>query len=375
MKKFKIALLVVILLLTACGGNSANEPQNTTEPVVAIETDPPQPPPTAPSSTATPTPPPTPEPTPTPTPEPTPSPFINPLSGLPIEESAINNRPYAVVMGNSFASLPQSGLASAEIIYEVLSEGSVTRLIAIFHDLTTTRIGSVRSARDYFLHFAIDHDAIFVHHGQSDTGATAIRNWGINNINGMNFDGSTFWRDPFRWSRSNLREHSSFTSASNLIYRANALNYRTVTESAPIFGFFDELTELSGGLATQIIVPYTTNHRPAFVFDPVTRTYSRSQFAAEHIDENTNEQVRVTNVIVQIVNSRVIAGDRYGRRQFDLIGSGTGWLFSNGTYEEITWVKTARDAPTIWRGANGEQLMLNPGNTWINVLSTQPIFE
>ena len=78
---------------------------------------------------------------------------------------------------------------------------------------------------------------------------------------------------------------------------------------------------------------------------------------------------------MQIVNSRLIAGDHYGRRQFDLVGSGTGWLFTNGTYEAITWSKANRSSPTVWLGADGQPLTLNSGTTWVNVLSAQPTFE
>jgi hypothetical protein len=97
-------------------------------------------------------------------PEPDPGP-LGLLTGLPIYEGYADRRPIAVVVNNIFAAHPQSGISSADVIYEVLTEGNITRLIALFQTEIPDKIGPVRSTRNYFAGRAMNHDAIFVHHG------------------------------------------------------------------------------------------------------------------------------------------------------------------------------------------------------------------
>jgi hypothetical protein len=378
-KYLLLVLLMMVLLISACsGGKDTDDPGI---PAATVTTEPAATPYVTPAPTAgaeTPYPAASAEPSASPSPEPAALPDRNPLTGLPMDAETLSLRPYAVVFGNTQASLPQSGLAAADIIYEVLSEGVITRIIAVYKDINAPRIGSVRSLRGYFLHFMNDHDAIVVHHGTSTEGGTAMWEQNTNNINGSHYDGSTFWRDPFRWSRPNLREHSSFTSAENLISRANNLRYRTTTEVAEgIFGFYGVQTVPNGGeaVAERITIPYGQGFRPVFVFDRDTQTYDRFQYNAAHIDDATGEQISVTNVVVQIVESWLIPGDSAGRRNFQLIGSGGGWLFTAGTVVPLTWSKADVNSPTVWMDADGNKLNLNPGQTWVNVLSAQPIYE
>ncbi|MCL2397786.1 MAG: DUF3048 domain-containing protein, partial [Defluviitaleaceae bacterium] len=201
-----------------------------------------------PTPTPIPTPVATPRPTPTPVPTPTPIPSspegvaVSRLTGLYICEEAARRRPFAVVYNNESRGLPQMGLMQADIIYEVLAEGSITRVIAIFQDFDAEMIGPIRSARHYFTNFALDSGAVFVHHGASTQGYNAIRNLGLDNIDGMRFDGTVFWRDADRRRERGL-EHSSFTSAERLMNVAEQLNLDMVApDYLGMFEFFEEPT-------------------------------------------------------------------------------------------------------------------------------------
>ena len=134
---------------------------------------------------------------------------MNPLTGHYIDEDLAWRRPLAVVINNINQALPQSGIAQADVIYEVLAEGGVTRLVAIYKEMDAEKIGPVRSTRHYFLDFALNHDAVLVHHGGSPQGYAAISNMGAANLDGMHIV-RAFFRDPARAAIPRMIEHSSF---------------------------------------------------------------------------------------------------------------------------------------------------------------------
>lgn len=294
---------------------------------------------------------------------------IDPLTGIYIDENEVLKRPYAVVINNLPKALPQSGISQADIMYEVLAEGGITRLIAVFKDFDSKKIGSVRSTRPYFLDFAIDNDAIFVHHGGSEQGYADIRRLGYNNLDGMQLDGKTFIRDKERLSKPGMYEHSSFTAAELLKSEAAAKGFRTeLTEKyeAP-FDFYSEGEEMpKGDAALNITVPFAPQSQVGyFEYNKEEEKYLRFQNGNKHIDSENNEQLKVNNIIIQYVGMRVI--DNEGRREFDNIGAGTGLLITKGVSYPIKWSKAGKLEPTRWTDENGHKIKLTPGKTWICV--------
>ena len=323
----------------------------------------------------------TPDPIPAPTSEPdTTSPpqgmAISLLTGMYIREEAAARRPFAVVYNNESRALPQAGLMQADIIYEVLAEGVTTRLVAIFQDFDAEMIGPVRSTRHYFTYFALDHGAIMAHHGGSPMGYAAIRNRSIPAVDGMRYDGTVFWRDSER-RRTRGMEHSSFTSAENLLNIAEELNFNMNAESfLGMFEFFDEPTALrSGSSALSVEVPFWGNNITRFEFDPESGLYYKYIFGNPHMDVNIDGQITVANVIIQITNISHIPGDAEGRRNVELVGSGHGFLATGGTYSRIYWQKDSPEAPTRWYDAGRNPLTVNRGRTWISVIHNEPVFE
>ena len=341
----------------------------------------------------TPSPSPSPTPSPTPTPEPTPDPMeglvYSPLNGLPILEGLEYLRPMAVVVNNHSRALPQSGISQAEIIYEVLAEGDITRLVAIFQQLEAEAIGPVRSTRDYFVDFALQHDAVLVHHGGSQGGYSRIRNSGIPSLDGMALEGITFWRDPERRRIPALLEHSSFTGAEKLEETISQRGIRRYLEGNETINFlfnqdeeidFAEIAEFSGGTlqpALEITVPFSISYPRRFVFDQERQMYAVYNIHGPHIDalllvdeeyeaEDSDAQIFVSNILVQHVRSRVI--DNEGRREVTTIGSGTGYLATGGYILNVRWERDSGTSPTRWYFMNGEPIKLTPGKIWINVL-------
>jgi len=301
------------------------------------------------------------------------------LTGLPIDEENEGRRPIAVVINNIRAAWPQSGVASADVIYEALAEGDVTRLVVIFQSYVPEKIGPVRSARDYFVDFAFNHDAIFVHHGSSPSGTSRIRNTGIQNLDGLALEGSVFWRDrdyPYWHSNAGSRrplEHSSYTSYERMNTHMEARSIRDFASDNPAYEFVFGAMQEGGGIAETVIVPFSQGYRRFFNVDPQTMWYWVENRDGPHVDAETREQVKVANVLIQLTTMRVIDGE--GRRDVQTLGEGDGFLITGGRYFPVRWVKEGHAIPTRWYFGDGSPLVLSPGPTWICVVQSNIILE
>ncbi len=149
-----------------------------------------------------------------------------PLSGLPMGKEWVNRRPVAIMLNNLKEALPQLGQSQADVIYEVPAEGGITRMLAVYQSLDGVgKIGSIRSARPYYLELALGHDAIYIHAGGSEDAYAKIRQWGVTALDGVNGpymsnseNGNLMWRDPERRKSYSL-EHTVVTTGTSIIER------------------------------------------------------------------------------------------------------------------------------------------------------------
>ncbi|MCL2363255.1 MAG: DUF3048 domain-containing protein [Defluviitaleaceae bacterium] len=307
--------------------------------------------------------------------EPEEPPFLGPfalLTGIPIYEEYEHRRPMAVVINNIFAALPQYGISYADVVYEVLAEGNITRLVAIFHSQMPDMVGPVRSTRNYFAGMAMNHDAFFMHYGGSIEGYARIRELRLDAMDG----GPAFWRDRTFPAWSGLTgqrawEHSAFTGWQRVTAQVEARGFRdTIGEDAAFgfqFGIIPEEIERIG-YATHIAVPFSVEYTRRFDFDEEYGSYMVSHGRGPHLDALTDGgSVVVHNILVQTVNMRILHAHN-GARNVDTVGSGTGYLFTQGERFAVTWEKPSHAAPMRWYFACGTPLVLSPGRTWINVL-------
>jgi hypothetical protein len=308
--------------------------------------------------------------------------ILSVLTGLPIYEGFAARRPLAVVVNNIRQALPQHGIASADIIYEVLAEGDITRLVAIFQSYWPETIGSIRSARDYFIDFAFNHDAIFVFHGTSPTGQTRIRNTRLDNLDGGHLEGrGVFWRDrtyPY-WAQNTGQRptvHSAFTGGSRIEQQIEAASIRDYMYQHPALGFNFGTPEAANlGPAHHITVPFSPNYTRRFIFDEEHNLYRVYNPRGALLDGNTREHVAVSNILIQFTNMHIIAGDPEGRRSVRTTGEGHGLLITNGYHFPVYWEKESHTAPTHWSFEDGSPLVLSAGTTWICVFQGNVIIE
>lgn len=266
----------------------------------------------------------------------------------------------------------QSGLQDAYLVYEMIVEGGYTRLMAIFKDATTERIGSVRSSRPYYLDYVLENDALYVHYGASTQALSDIKTLGINNINGMTYD-NAFWRDT---SLKLATEHTAFTSMELIQSAIEYYGYRNTTKINLLLNYsVDEidLSEMEGAiLANRVYIDYSGVRSTTFEYDSVNKVYLRSQGTAngtyEHVDYVTKEQYTAKNIITYQVENYSV--DSYGRQALNTVGSGTGYYITEGYAIPITWSKTSRASQTKYYYLNGQEIDVNDGNTYIEI---QPV--
>lgn len=274
-----------------------------------------------------------------------------------------NSRPYAVVINNiNVARKAQTGIGDAQVIYEVLAEGGITRFVAIFKDKDTSQIGTVRSARHNFLDIAFEYDAIFVHFGGSVYAYDDIKKLGVNDIDGMN--SKSFWREnPYKLAS----EHTAYTSLVKL--KSEASNkYKTTTSTEWPLNYSTDEINLDGIAATSIEVPFSNYTKNSYKYDSETKMYKRYVNGSEHVDMKTKKQYSFKNIIIARMNFGYTDSNYY----LDIkdIGSGSGYYITNGKAIEITWSKQDRKSKTIYKDKNGNEIKLNDGNTFIEYQPT-----
>lgn len=275
-------------------------------------------------------------------------------------------RPYAIMINNLGVARPlQSGLQDAYIIYEMIVEGGLTRYMALFQDQSTERIGSIRSARHYFLDYALENDAIYVHHGNSPQ---ALEDFKTLNIDRISVDANkTGWRDK---TLNVSTEHTLFTSIDKL---NNGIGNKRTTRNKDFLPSYSEtpvdLSTKEGAIpANNVQITYSGSVTSSYEYDSSAQNYKRSVNGKAHTDYVTKKQYTFKNIITyQVSNSSLNDGSKKDRQTLDNIGSGNGYYITNGYAVPITWTKTSRKDQTIYKYMDGTEINVNDGNTFIQI--------
>lgn len=274
-----------------------------------------------------------------------------------------NNTRNVAVMINNIKTVwgYQSGLQDAYIVYEIITEGGISRLMAIFNGTSTERIGTIRSARIYYIDYALENDAVYVHIGGSTEALSDIKTLGVADL-----QSEVTWRDK---TLGLAYEHTAFSSMKKINEKISSRKIRSTRNKDLLFNYsIDEidLSSYEGAMvANNIFISYSGSKDTSFVYDSENKVYKRFQNNIAHVDYVTKEQYTVKNIITyQVRNSSY---DSYGRQKLDNIGTGTGYYITNGYAVPITWEKTSRSEQTVYKYLNGEEIILNDGNTHIEI--------
>ncbi len=278
-----------------------------------------------------------------------------------------NDRPIAVMIDNHSDAWPQSGLNQAYMVYEIIVEGGETRLMALFKGADLDKIGPVRSARHYFIDYAMENDAIYVHFGQSPQAKSDIKKYSINDIDGIAEDGTTFLRVKHKYA-----PHNAVTSIKKLLESAKTKKYRTTSTEESVLNYVTEQVNLEDGqIADTVIIPHSDLQTVKYEYDKENKVYVRYARGKEQIDWDTKKSITTKNIIITFCNNYTLADtENKGRQGLKNIGTFDGYYITNGKAIKIQCIKNSREGKTVYQDMNGNEIEVNDGNTFINICPT-----
>ena len=294
------------------------------------------------------------------------------LSGLPVNEEIGNRRPIAIMLNNLEAAQPMCGISRADVVYEYVVEGAITRLMGLFEDYEDLdKIGSVRSCREYFVYTALEFDAIYMHFGQASYAVDLLNEDYVNNLNGLGEAGDTsFYRTTDRQA-----PHNVYTSAAGIDAGIKKLRYRRDHYDGykGKFKFCDldkEVTNEGGLPATHIEPKYKIN-KPWFDYNEKTGKYDRYQYGAPQVDELTGEQISYDNVILQYNFWTQLDDKDY--LAFDCHSGGVFQYCTKGKFVVGNWKREVNEdnynmSAIRYYDQDGNELEINNGKTFICII-------
>ncbi len=350
LKRTTALLLAVIMLfgLTACGGDKDEETTAPAETTTEVTT------------TAAPV-----------TPE-----KINRLTGLAtLSEKAYGKRPVAIMINNIRASLPQYGISKADLMFEVIVEGGITRMMAVFGDYTKVpNVCSIRSCRYYFPILAYGLDAVYICFGSNKTfGTPTLKRLGIDYFDGAaNYVTDLFGRDSARLKKYSS-EHTAYVKGENIPKVLESKKIRTdYTEgkNVPIFNFREEGQAVASGdtYCDKVRLNFSTSYFSTFTYDAEKKVYLKQHNGSAHKDSVSGEQLNYTNLFVLETNVKPHS-DNY-LMKVELKG-GNGYYISMGKSQKITWTKPAEGDTIQVFDSTGAPLQVNPGQSYIGIIAPQ----
>ena len=299
--------------------------------------------------------------------------YKNPLTGISeLTEDKTDDRPVAIMVNNITTAQPvQAGLNKADIVYETEVEGGITRLLAVYQDVSKAgTIGTIRSARYPYVDLALGHNAIYLHHGQDDTYCGPH----LKDIDDINISESNYGH---RLKNGLASEHTLYTDGEKLW--SGLVKDKVKTECGTDTAWASFADEDAGvtleNTASTVSVPFSASYKSVFKYDAATGAYTRYFKDTLRKDYKTGEATEVKNVFVLLTTIKNYP-DGYHRQV--ALESGDGYYCSNGTYTAIKWSKGASTNGFKFTKADGSELTVNAGSSWVCIAdknTSQPAFE
>ncbi|MGH4120565.1 DUF3048 domain-containing protein [Clostridium sp.] len=301
-----------------------------------------------------------------PVPEPveTPPKYFSPYTGEAVEKASLDNIAVLAIVENLVAARPQSGLNAADIVYETVAEGGIPRFIAVFQKNNAQKIGPIRSARPYFLDIAKEYNLPFAHCGGSAEAITQIQNENLMSMNEFAY-GSTYWRDKVRKAPHNL-----YTSSEKLNKLIKTKNYvKAPTVKLKFDKSYWDSDKFSN--ATDIFLKISKAYNTRYTYKD--GVYLKSMDEKSAVNKEDNLPLSTKNIVVQFTSIKLQADGLH--LDIAIVGSGNGYVISSGKFVKMHWSKKDAKSKTLLTDDAGNELPLNPGNTWWNIVDKNTVVD
>lgn len=300
-------------------------------------------------------------------------------------------RPLGVMIENHADSRPQSGLSKADIVYEAVAEGGITRFLSIFYCGAVAEdmvVGPVRSARTYYLDFVSEYGdyPLYAHVGGANVPGPAnalgqIGDYGWlrmgNDMNQFSLGFPTYWRDYERVGHEVATEHTMYSSTEKLWDVAKSRDLTNVDSSGNKWDknfrswkFKDDAQLSDRGSVEKVSFEFWQNqpgYGVSWEYNKENNVYSRFNGGQPHVDLDNNEQIKAKSIVILSMKEKGPIDD-LKHMLYTTTGEGKMWLFQDGQVAEGTWKKSKRQERTIFQDAKGKEISLNKGPIWIEIL-------
>ncbi|TMN22784.1 DUF3048 domain-containing protein [Lentibacillus cibarius] len=289
-----------------------------------------------------------------------------PLTGVKTENPA-EDRIVGVMVNNHRKARPQTGLSKADIVFEILAEGQITRFLALFQSEKPDVVGPVRSAREYYFELASGYGALYVYHGAANFVNDMIKSRQIEHLDGALYDD-----DGHLFERGSLRRapHNSYLQFGAVYDVAQNKGYNITHSYEPLsFASREEAAAIKGDAANQVKIVYSNRlmNIVKYKYDKNSETYARYSDGEQTVERHTNEPITIDNIFIVETPHQVI--DNAGRRAIDITSGGNAYLIQKGKIRKVQWEN--RDGRII-PVKDGEPVNFVAGKTWINIIPSNP---
>ena len=306
------------------------------------------------------------------------------------------HRPLGIMIENHAEARPQSGLSSADVLYEAVAEGGITRFLAIYYCNIADNVGPIRSARTYFLDFISEYGSspLYVHVGGANQPGPAdalsqIEDYGwvgLNDMNQFSIGFPTFWRDYDRLGHPVSTEHTMYSTTEKLLQFAGTKRKLTAQDSDGVswtkgfvpYSFKEDAVVDQRPASQKIHLEFWTkdpDYAIDWIYEPANNIYKRNNGSKPHTDLNNKKQLTAKNIVVlKMIETH--ANDGYEDNQHLLYrtkGTGRAHIFIDGKETMGTWRKDSRTARTLLFDNTGLPIKLDKGTIWFEILPTDGI--
>lgn len=302
------------------------------------------------------------------------------------------HRPLGIMIENHEEARPQSGLSFADVIYEAVAEGGITRFLAMFYCQDTGIVGPVRSARTYYLDWVSEYGEypLYAHVGGANAPGPADAlsqiegyDWATyNDLNQFSIGFPVFWRDYDRLGHTAATEHTMYSTTAKLWDLAKTRKLTNVDKDGVLweekfipYTFKDDVIESSRPSSQTVHLEFWNDYTKYFIdwnYDPVANLYKRINGGSIHLDKNTNKQLITKNIIILFMQESN-ANDGYENNihlLYKTKGTGKALIFMDGKKITGTWKKSGRSGRTLIFDDQGASLKFNRGTIWFEILPT-----